>query len=198
MGRSRALPLMMSLLILAGCAGRGGAGTGEELARSIQEEYGGFTAVTCQVALTAEYDQRVFDCALDVAWDNDAGATLTLTEPEIARGVTARIAHGETSLAYGDFSLETGPLTWEGLSPMEVTPVLWRHVVEGYIAGADLTDGLLEVTYRSGDDPPGTGLEAVVTFDAQTHAPLTGELFSDGTRVALARVTEFQSVSAQS
>ena len=197
MGRLRALPLMISLLFLAGCAGRGGAGTGEELALELQKEYGQLTAVTGRVALTAEYGERVFDCLMDVAWDNASGATLTLVEPEIAKGVTARIANGETSLQYGDFSLETGPLTWEGLSPMETVPTLWGQMTGGYIAGANLSDGILEVTYRPGDDPPGTGLEAVVTFDTQSHAPLTGELFSDGVRVAVVRVEDFQCMSSQ-
>ncbi len=197
MGRLRALPLTISLLFLAACAGRGGAGAGEELALALREEYSQFTAVTCRADLTAEYGARSFSCALDVAWRKDEGATLTLTEPELVRGVTARIAQGKTALEYDGFRLETGPLTGDGLSPLEAIPALWEQIGGGYIAGADLTDGVLEVTYRSGDTPPGTGLEAVVTFDAQTHAPLAGELFYDGMRVATVRVTQFQSVSAQ-
>ena len=80
---------------------------------------------------------------------------------------------------------------------METVPTLWAQILGGYIAGANVTDSVLEVTYRPGDGLPGTGLEAVVDFDAQTHAPLTGELFFDGTRVALVRVTEFQSMGPQ-
>ena len=155
MGRLRALPLMISLLFLAGCAGGGGERTGEELALTLQEEYNQLTAVTARVALTAEYDQRVFDCVLDVAWDNTTGATLTLVEPEIAKGVTARINQGETSLQYGDFSLETGPLTWDGLSPMEAVPTLWGQILEGYIAGSSVTGNILEVTYRPRGQPAG-------------------------------------------
>lgn len=195
MGRFRALPLTISLLFLAACAGRGGQ-TGEELALAIQEEYRQFTAVTCQVALTAEYGERSFECVVDAAWDRETGATLTLVEPEIAQGVTARIAQGETSLVYDGFSLETGPLTGDGLSPLEAIPALWARVTRGYIAAADRTDNTLEVTYRQGDGPPGSGLEAVVTFDTQSHAPLTGELYADGTRIAGAQVSDFQSQSA--
>lgn len=197
MGRLKALPLMMSLLLLAGCAGGGGERTGEELAVALQQEYGQFTAVTCRVALTAEYDQEVFGCVLDVVWDQATGAGLTMVEPELAKGVTARIAQGETSLQYGDFSLETGSLTENGLSPMEVVPTLWGQVTGGYIAQASVTDNALEVTYRQGETSPGTGLEALVTFDIQSHAPLTGELYSDGVRVAAVRVENFQSMSGQ-
>lgn len=196
MGRFRALPLMMSLLLLAGC-GRGGEKTGEDLALAIQAEYGQFTAVTCRVSLTAEYDDRVFDYMVDVVWDQATGAGLTIAQPEMAKGVTARIAKGETSLEYGGFSLETGPLTEGGLTPMEAIPTLWGQVTGGYIAGAEVTQNGLEVTYRQGDTAPGTGLEAQVTFDIESHAPLTGELFYDGKRVIVARVEDFQSMSAQ-
>lgn len=195
MGRFRALPLMMSLFLLAGC-GRGGEKTGEDLALTIQEEYGQFTAVTCRVALSAEYDERVFDCVVDVAWDQANGCGLTLAEPEIAKGVTARIAQGETSLQYGDLSLETGPLTADGLTPMEAIPTLWGQVTGGYIAGAAVTGNVLEVTYRQGEEPPGTGLEAVATFDVQSHVPLAGELYFDGVRVISAQIENFQSMSA--
>lgn len=198
MGRfCKALPLMISLLFLAACGGGAGERTGEELALALQEEYNQLTAVTCRVALTAEGEDQVFDCVVDVVWDQATGAGLTMVEPELAKGVTARIAKGETSLQYGDFSLDIGPLTGDGLSPMEVVPTLWGQLTGGYIAGASLTGDTLEVTYRQGEELPGTGLEAQVTFDVQSHAPLTGELYFDGRRVAAVQVEDFQSMGAQ-
>lgn len=80
---------------------------------------------------------------------------------------------------------------------MEAIPTLWGQVTGGYIAGASVTENGLEVIYRQGEETPGTGLEAQVTFDLESHAPLTGELNYDGTRVAVARVEDFQSMSAQ-
>lgn len=189
---------MMSLLLLTGCAnGRGGEPTGEELALAIQKEFSQMTTCSCHLDLSADYGDKVFDCGVDVTYDTAAGAELKLVEPEIARGVTARIAQGETSLSYGTFSLDIGPLTGDGLSPLGAVPALWTQIARGYIDAVELSEGTLRVTYRQGDDPPGVGLESEVTFDAQSHAPLTGELYSDGTRVVTVQVSDFQMLGPQ-
>ena len=45
---------------------------------------------------------------------------------------------------------------------------------------------------------PGEFAGELIRYDiTQTHAPLSGELFSDGVRVALVRVEDFQSMSGQ-
>lgn len=198
MGRFKALPLMMSLLLLVGCAAGGGGEepTGEDLALAIQKEFSQMTACTCRVELSADYGDKVFDCAVDVRYDA-GGVELILAEPEIARGVTARIARGETTLSYGDFSLDAGPLTGEGLTPVGAVPALWAQIARGYIAGTRLEEQTLRVTYRQGENAPGVGLEAEVVFDVQTHAPLTGELFYDGVRVIAAQVSDFQMMGPQ-
>lgn len=189
-------PLMMSLCLLAACGGGAGEKSGEELAIQLQSEFSTMTACSARVSLEADYGQRVFDCVLDVTYDQVTGGTLTIVEPELARGVTARIGPEGTSLSYEGFSLDTGDVTGDGLSPVEAVPRLYQAVVRDYVAGADLSDGVLSVTYRDAEQAPGTGLETVVTFDAESHAPLTGELFWDGARVILAQISDFQMMTA--
>ena len=193
MGRLRAIPLMMSLCLLTACGGSGGGRSdGETLALEIQREFAAMTACSARVELEADYETRVFTCVLDAAYDRDTGGSLTVVEPELVRGVGIRFSPEGTELTYGGFSLETGDLTGEGLSPAEVVPVLYRAVARGFAAAVRLEGETLTVTYRAGDRAPGEGLEAVVTFDAADHAPLSGELYWDGTRVATARITQFQ------
>jgi len=193
--RGRWFPLMMSLLLLAGCAaGEQGKQSGEDLALTIQKEFGQMTACTGRFALTADYGERAFECVLDAAYDQVTGGALTIVEPELVRGVTAKFSAGETALSYDGFSLEVGPLTDEGISPMETLPALWRQITEGYIAAVASSekDKTLTVTYRPDGQSPGTGLEAEVIFDTETHKPLSGELFWDGSRVAAVGVLEFE------
>lgn len=196
--RVRWFPLMMSLLLLAGCAARGrGKQSGEDLALAIQKEFAGMTACTGRFSLAADYGERAFECILDATYDQVTGGSLTITEPELVKGVTARFSAGETALAYDDFSLETGPLTDEGISPMETLPTLWRQISEGYIAAVAEKDGILTVTYRPDSQDPGTGLETVVVFDVESRKPVSGELFWDGVRVAAVDVLEFERMTAQ-
>lgn len=171
--------------------------TGEELAIALQREFATMTACSGQVSLTADYETRVFDYVLDVTYDSVGGATLTIVEPEIARGVAARIRAGETQLVYDDFSLDAGPITDSGISPVEAVPTFYREISQGYMAGMDMAGGLLTVVYRESDAQPGTGLETVVVFDAKTHMPLTGELYWDGTRVVEAQVKDFQMMTGE-
>lgn len=195
--RVRWFPLMISLLLLASCAAGGqGKQSGEDLALTIQKEFSNMTACTGRFALTADYGQRAFECVLDATYDQVTGGTLTIAEPELVKGVTARFSAGETALSYDGFSLETGPLTDEGISPMEALPTLWRQVSQGYIASVAEKDGVLTVTYRDDGQSPGTGLEAAVAFDAESRKPLSGELFWDGVRVAAVDVLEFEMMGA--
>lgn len=195
MGRWRAIPLMMSLCLLAGCGG-GGDKTGEDLALEIGREFAAMTACSGQVELTADYANRTFECALELVYDNTTGATLTILEPELARGVAAHIGPEGTELTYDGFSLDAGPVTDTGLAPVEAVPALYEAITQGYIAVAELGEETLTVTYRDGVEAPGSGLEAVVVFDVETHFPLTGELFWDGARVVSVQLSDFQMMTS--
>lgn len=192
--RFRLFPLMMSLILLAGCAAKGGQErqTGEELALALQREFGSMTACTGRFALTADYGERAFEWVLDAAYDQVTGGTLTIVEPELVQGVTATVNADGAALSYDGFSLETGPLTDDGISPMEALPTLWRQIAQGYVAAVEEGKGTLTVTYRPDGQTPGTGLEAVVAFDTESRKPTAGELFWDGTRVLTAEVLDFQ------
>lgn len=185
---------MMSLLLLTGCGG-GGTSDSEDTALAIQREFGAMTACSCQVALTAHYDDTALDYVLDVTYDRTGGCALRVVEPEIAQGVTARVKDGQTALEYDGFSLDAGPLRGDGLSPLEAVPTFYRAICAGYIAGIDPAGDTLTVTYRDGESDPGTGLEAVVCFDGRSRVPLTGELYSDGTMIASLQVKDFQSMA---
>jgi outer membrane lipoprotein-sorting protein len=188
---------MIVLPLLAGCGG--GAGTGgtsaDELALSIRTEYLAMTACSATVDITADYGQRVYEYTLAVSWQKGGETVLTVLEPENIAGITARIEDGSTYLEYDGVSLETGPLTAEGFSPLEAVPTIFSYIFSGYIAECDLETegetGQLWVCCRDPESDPGTGTEAAFWFDGDSHALARAELLSDGYTVLQCEFTDF-------
>ena len=190
--------IILVLVLLAGCGRDSGGGQGaEELALEIRTEYIGMTALSAGLEVTADYGERVYTYGMALAWDQEAGTTLTLTAPEAVAGVTLQVKDGETALEYDGVRLETGPLSEAGISPVDAVPALLRQVREGFIA-ACCTEQLgereaLRVCYRAPEAQPGTGTETTIWFDTVTHALLRGEVAVDGFTVLQCVFSNFQS-----
>lgn len=189
--KKRLLFLPMMLLLLAGCGGRQEGEQGAEaLAVAIRGEYLAMTGYSLQAQVNADYGQRVYDFTLSVTSDGKE-TTVTVREPEMLSGVTARINGEEGVLEYDGLSLETGFLDGNSLSPVGALPVLMEAVRSQYMAGCTLADGMLEVYCADPEQRPGTGQEVKLWFDAQTHALTGGEISQDGRRVIDCQITEF-------
>ncbi len=191
MGRFRAIPLMMSLLLLAGCAG-GGEGSEEDVGLELRRNFLAMTGCTGRMSVTADYEARTFDCVLDVVYDSVGGATVTVVEPELVAGVSAHLAPEGTTLTYDTVSLEVGPVTDEGLSPMETPVTLYRAVTAGYLAAWDGDETAVRLTYRDGTSSPGSGLETAVTFDRASLHPTEFSLSWDGKQVISGKFESFE------
>lgn len=187
----RLLFLPMMLLLLTGCGGGQEKENGAEaLAVAIRGEYLAMTSYSLQAQVNADYGQRVYDFTLSVTWDGTETA-VTIREPEMLSGVTARITGDEGTLEYEDLSLETGFLDDDGLSPVSALPALMEAARSQYIDRCTLADGVLEVHCADPEEKPGTGQEIVLWFDTQTHALTGGEISQDGRRVIACDITEF-------
>ena len=194
MRRTLSCVLMMTLL-LTGCKAGGGEDRAEHLAARIRAEYLSLTGWTAKLDVTADYGERVYEFSMDASWEKDGPTVLTVTAPELIAGITARVEDGEGILEYDGASLSTGPLTGDGMSPLEAVPFLMKELTEGYMAGTCyVQDGekqVLEVLFRDPEAPAGLGAECVLRFDPESRDLLQAELFWDGTAVLRADVTEF-------
>jgi len=172
----------------------------EELALTIRGEYLALESLSASMDVTADYGARVYDFALTAAVSGEE-TVLTLTEPEWAAGLTARITGEEGKLEYDGLILETGPLDESGLSPVGAVPFLLRGAREGFIAESALeTVGeteCLRMTCRDPEALPGTGTELSLWFDAATHGLVRGEILSDGFRVIDCVFTDFVMTPSQ-
>lgn len=195
MRRRKLCVLMMTALLLTGCGKDGGGGRAEEMALAIRTEYIAMTSCAASAQITADYGRRVYQYT--VAASVKEGETLiTVKEPELAAGVTARIGPEQDSrLEYEGLILETGPLDGGGLTAVSALPALLEGARSGFIADCTLEelDGrqTLRIRCAEPDQESGTGTETTLWFDADSHGLLRGEISVDGYRVILCECTEF-------
>lgn len=182
--------VLMMTLLLTGC-GKNGAESPENLAARIRGEYLGLAGWKGNMDVTVEYEDRFFDFSLAVSWEREGETVLTITAPELVAGISARIVDGEGYLTYDGASLSTGPITGEGLTPMEAVPILMEQVTTGYMARCTLADGVLTVLCRDPANAEGEGMECTLRFDAGTHDILEMEAAWNGFTVLRASITDF-------
>lgn len=183
--RKMSLALALSLaLILAGC---GKENKAEREALEIQALLRNLEAAAGEVKLEAEYDETVFSCVLDVAYDRAEGCKMTFLEPEEVEGVTVGLKENGLTLGYGDFVLDTGPLLSDSTAPVAALGTLVRLAAEGTLTQAAADADSVELRFRGED----SGLEGWARFSSPEHAPLEAELYEDGARVVTLRFREF-------
>ncbi|MCI8593676.1 MAG: hypothetical protein HFF09_00275 [Oscillospiraceae bacterium] len=186
------LPLLLCFA-LTGCGGDGQ--NAEQQAAALRTRYLSMTVCEGRVSVKADYGQRVYDYVLDFTWSRESGLTVTVAEPELVAGVTARVTADGSQLEYDGAVLETGPLGDDGLSPLSALPVLLRDAQERYMAECCETNlgetSALQVTCRDPEGAAGQGAETVLWFDSQTGGLLQGELYEDGYMVILCTFDSF-------
>ncbi len=165
------LPLLLCFtLLLTACGGASARGEVEKISASLNELYGlNFTA-----RIRAEYDDRSAEFTLDYTEDAD-GCRVTVTSPEIIKGVSAHISTGETALEYDGVALDTGMLDDFGLSPLSALPILVDAMRGAYIDSAWEEGEELVAVFIPSDE-----LSAEVHFDKYTKLPVSAELASGG------------------
>lgn len=185
--------LMMTVLLLTGCGK--GLDEAEQAALDIRTTYLSMVGCTATLDMTADYSERIFECVL--ALDHTAGGdtVLTVQEPEMLKGVTARLRNGESLLEFDGIQLETGALSDTGLSPIDCVPVLLKAVQEGFISAWSIeTLGERECvrfTTSNPDNQPGQGQEVHLWFDRESYALMRGEISSNGFTVLRCEVNDF-------
>lgn len=191
--RKKLCALMIPLLLLTGCGGK--LDEAEQAALDIRGTYLSMAGFTAVLDVTADHGQRVFSCVL--ALDHTAGeeSVLTVVEPELLSGITARLREGESALEFDGVYLETGPLSDTGLSPMDCVPYLLREIQEGYISAWSLEEleerECVRFTTSAPDSAPGVGQECRLWFDRESFALCRGEIWAGESLALSCDVSDF-------
>lgn len=179
MKKAMLAPLLALGLLLGGCANKN-----EAEFRAFSSELRGRSDLSVTAEVRAEYDDRSCAFTLRCAEDGEGGCTVEVLEPELIRGVKARMSAGGTKLVYEDVAVDTGG-GGADLSPMGALPLLLRALREGALDSAWREDGRLAVSLR-----PEDGVELTVLFDADTK-PDYAEVTHEGRGVLFIQMLEF-------
>ena len=110
---------------------------------------------------------------------------MEVLEPELIRGVKARMSADGTQLVYDSVSVDTGDDGGTSLSPMGALPLLLRSLRGGALDSAWKEDGSCAVRLVPEDD-----IAVTVLFDADMK-PETAEIEYAGKGVLFLDITEF-------
>lgn len=186
--------VLMMTLLLTGC-GKQTDDSPENLAAQIRAEYLSLSEWSSTVNLSVDYGEQVFDFTVDALWQRDGDTVITVTEPDLVAGITARIRDGETLLEYDGAGLSLGMLDLSGLTPVSAIPALMGYVTTGYLARCSWSgegeSRELVLLCRDPNAAPQEGTEAEIYIDPVTHALKRAEVSVNGELRLTARFTDF-------
>ncbi len=193
MRKLMACVLTMTLL-LTGC-GTSDQDSPENHAALIRAEYLNLSGWSSTVDLSAAYGEQVFDFTLEAVWSREGDTVITVTEPDLIAGITARIREGETILEYDGAGLSIGMLDLSGLTPVTAIPGLMACITTGYMARCSWSgEGEareLVILCRDPNAAPQEGAEFTLIFDPATHAMKRAEVSVNGELRLTAAFTDF-------
>lgn len=176
------LPLLLAAaLLLTGC----GKSRNETRFAAFAEALRATEALRMTAAVRAEYDDRSMRFTLAYRDEPGGGSLVEVIEPEIIRGVKARMNGGGTKLLYDSVSIDTGDDDGTGLSPMGALPLFVRALRDGTPDSFWTEEGNSAVRLV-----PEDGIDVCVFFDAGM-VPTYAEIAREGKTVLFLEISEF-------
>ncbi len=185
--------MILLLLLLTACSGK--ESSLNAMALAFRTDYLNMQHWEGSMQVRADYGERVYEYGLSFVGDKEGELRLTIEQPDALSGVTAVIAKDQTQLEFEGERLETGPLSENGVTPVDALPALLRYLTEGYIAecGKETLEerDCLRLNFRDPEALSGDGEEAVLWLDAATGDLVQAELSQDGFTVLYCQFSAF-------
>lgn len=183
--RRMCLSVLMIILLLTGC---GESGELEQKIDALRRTLDGAGKLSFTAEVTADLGESQFTCTLRCTAAAEE-TVLTVTEPEIIAGVTARLGGGETKLEYDGVELAVGA-TEGGFTPVGAVPVLLEAVRSGHVTQcwrekAGEEELLAARTYIDESS------YALLWFREESMEPVYGELVTGDRAVIQCAISEF-------
>ena len=177
------LPVALLLLTLTAC----GEQSDDALALEISTAYQEMQQCSGEATITSDYGDRIYEYQLSFTYEREGDLVLNLTAPDTVQGITARIVKGETALEFEGIALETGPLSADGLSPIDCIPATLTYIQEGYLSSCGReTLGEVEclrLQFRNPEVQSGEGAEGIIWVQAESGDLVQSEMLYNGITV---------------
>lgn len=183
----RVLIYLVGLMLLAsGCSFEN-----HELDRMMSFRASLLSGIGCsfRANITADYQQEVYQFAMDCRSDEQGSLHFTVQEPESISGISGEISEDKGKLTFhNDTILAFDTLTDEQITPVAAPWILLKTLRGGSVTSCCKEEDLLRVSIDDGyrDD----ALHVDVWFDAE-NKPLRAEILWKDRRILTLEVTNF-------
>ena len=177
------LPILLMLisLSLTACGGADAKQCADELSHRLSVN----DALSFSAVLQAEYPDRSHN--FTVNYKRSGGETsVTVVEPELIAGISARVTGKATELEYDGLRLDVGELDDYGLTPMSALPVLVDAMENGHLDGWWEEDGKTVLLLTADDH-----LSVTLWLEASSVTPMRAELVSDALVVVYCDISDW-------
>jgi hypothetical protein len=180
----RIIPILLILVLLAGCAGaRDTMDRAMALRSALLAKGAEFDA-----AVTADYGDKTYSFGMHCRMEAQGKVTFSVTAPETIAGIT-----GTVSASGGKLTFDGNALAFTLLADGQVSPVsgpwlLMKTLRSGYLTSCGVEDGCLRIAID--DSYEDDALHLDVWLD-ESDCPKRGEILWKGRRILTVEIENF-------
>ena len=141
-----------------------------------------------QGQVTADFGDRLYECALDYQADSLGNVTFSVTQPQTIAGITGALSEDGGELTFDDIALHFPLLAEEMLSPVSAGWVLVKALRGGNIQAVCMEEDLLHLSVD--DDYEEDALRLDVWLNQQEQ-PVRAEILYEGRRILSLTISNF-------
>lgn len=180
----RIIPILLILVLLAGCAGaQDTMDRAMALRAAILAKGAEFDA-----AVTADYGDKTYSFGMHCQLDAQGTLTFSVTAPETIAGIT-----GTVSSSGGKLTFDGNALAFDLLADGQVSPVsgpwlLMKTLRSGFLTSCGMEDGCIRIAID--DSYEDDALHLDIWLDEKDH-PKRGEILWQGRRILSVEIENF-------
>ena len=180
----RIVPVLLLLVLLAGCAGGG-----ETMDRVVALRSGILAkGAEFDAAITADYGDKTYTFGMHCLLDGQGKLSFTVTAPETISGITGTVSASGGKLTFADQALAFPLLADQQVSPVAGPWILMKTLRSGYLTSCGLEAGCIRVAID--DSYAEDALHLDIWLD-EKDLPKRGEILWQGRRILSLDIVNF-------